>query len=99
MWEQFINWIENHLQPCIYKQYFGFECPGCGLQNSFIELLKGNLWESIKIYPPLLPLITMFIFLFIHILLNLKHGATILKYMFFVNAGGVTINYIFKLIY
>ena len=31
------------------------------MQRSIIELLKGNLWESITLYPPLIPLIILMI--------------------------------------
>ncbi len=34
----------------------------CGFQRALIELLKGNLWESIVIFPALIPLIiTLFL--------------------------------------
>ena len=67
MLEDIIGWLESHLQPCVYKKELGFECPGCGLQRSLIELLKGNIIESIMIYPGLLPTIGLFLFLILHI--------------------------------
>lgn len=34
----------------------------CGFQRALIELLKGNLWESMVIFPALIPLIiTLFL--------------------------------------
>lgn len=67
---------------CPYKSNLGIDCPGCGLQRSFIELLKGNIWESIQLYPALLPMIFMFTFLVAHIKFQFKHGAAILKWTF-----------------
>ena len=52
-----IDWLEEHTVPCLYKKFLGVECPGCGMQTSLIELLKGNVIESIKLFPPLLPII------------------------------------------
>lgn len=43
--------------PCQYKQIFDISCPMCGFQRSFIELLKGNFYESFTIYPAMLPII------------------------------------------
>jgi hypothetical protein len=98
MLEDIIGWLERHLQPCIYKENLGFECPGCGLQRSLIELLKGNLVESIMIYPGLLPTIGLFIFLILHLIFNFKNGATLLKYIFITDVMIIMISYIIKLI-
>jgi hypothetical protein len=93
-----IHWLENHIVPCIFKKYFDIECPGCGMQRSFIELLKGNLSESIKIYPPLIPMIIMVLLLILHLIFKLKNGAKVLKISFIFVALIIIINYILKLI-
>ena len=57
-----VEWLENHMLPCHYKQFLGISCPMCGFQRALIELLKGNLWESMVIFPALIPLIiTLFL--------------------------------------
>ena len=42
------------------------------MQRAFVELLKGNLWMSLKLYPALLPMIIMIFYLFLH--LGFKFG-------------------------
>ena len=32
----------DYLIPCLWKTFFGFECPGCGITSSIIEIIKGN---------------------------------------------------------
>ena len=96
--EDVINWLENHSQPCFYKEFFGFECPGCGMQRAFVELLKGNLYESILLYPPLLPILFLITFFISHLIFKIKQGAIILKYMFNVTVLVILINYLYKLI-
>jgi hypothetical protein len=91
-----VHWLENHMMPCPYKQHLGVDCPGCGMQRSIIELLKGNLWESIVTYPPLIPMAIMIIYLFLHLIFKFKRGAQIVKYMFIFVAIIITINYISK---
>jgi hypothetical protein len=91
-----VHWLENHMMPCPYKQHLGIDCPGCGMQRSIIELLKGNLWESIVTYPPLIPMAIMIIYLFLHLIFKFKRGAQIVKYMFIFVAIIITINYISK---
>ena len=96
--DSIINWLEQHLQPCFYKEILGFECPGCGMQRALIELLKGNLIQSLKLYPALMPIFILFIFLILHISFNFKKGAAVLKYMFIGNIGIIMISYFIKLI-
>jgi Protein of unknown function (DUF2752) len=54
-----ISWLDAHQLPCLIKKIFHVECPGCGLQRSFIALLQGNILQSIHFYPALLPLIIL----------------------------------------
>ena len=99
MREQLIQWLENHLQPCIYKQSLGIECMGCGFQRALIALLKGNIWESLMLYPGLIPMIVLFGILVLHLIFHLKKGATLLKYLFIGNICIIFISYIIKIIH
>ena len=58
-----ITWLENHLLPCQLKSILGIECPLCGTQRSFVQLLKGNFAESFAIYPPLIFVLIYFVIL------------------------------------
>ncbi len=92
-----IHWLEKHMATCSIKSHTGIDCPGCGMQRSIIELLKGNIWESIQLYPALLPLAFMFTFLTLHLIFNFKNGAKILKISYIVIAAIVLISYFIKI--
>jgi hypothetical protein len=70
---------------CSFQEHAGIPCPGCGIQRSIIALLRGDLLESIILFPALLPMIGMFLFLGVHLLANFKCGALILKILFLTN--------------
>ena len=53
--------------PCSWKEHLGVECPGCGAQRSFLELTQGHIWDSILLFPALLPLLAVVIIAIIHI--------------------------------
>ena len=89
-----IEWLEQHMGTCYFKAYTGINCPGCGMQRSIIELLKGNIWESIKFYPGLLPLLFLFLFLVLHLIFKFNNGTTILKFIYITTASIILINYI-----
>ena len=76
------DWLERHEAACSWKSRFGIECPGCGMQRAFIELLKGNIMESIRIYPALIPMMLLLVFLGLHLVLNFRKGALIIKILF-----------------
>ena len=97
MLEKIINWLELHQQACFYKKYFGVECPGCGMQRSFIELLKGDFVESFILFPALIPTISLIFYLMAHLISKFKNGANILIILFIINTTIVVLSYIYKL--
>lgn len=92
-----LHWLESHMMPCFYKKYFGVDCPGCGMQRSAIELLKGNFAESLHLFPALIPIMIMVGFLGLHLVFKFENGGTWLKYIFIGVATIITISYIAKL--
>jgi len=68
------------------------------MQTALIELLKGNIVESIKVYPALIPTICMFIYLILHLIFKFKNGANFLKYCFIFTVVIIVINYVYKMI-
>jgi hypothetical protein len=97
-YKSFVHWLELHQGTCFYHKYFGVDCPGCGMQRSFIELLKGNFYESFIDYPALLPLLGMFIFLLLHLKFKFSNGAKILIYWFIINVLIIVISYVVKMV-
>jgi hypothetical protein len=98
MLQKIISWLESHQGNCSFREHTGLDCPGCGLQRSILALLEGELLESIMLFPALLPVMAMFVFLGIHLVFKLKHGALILKIFYIGNISIILLNYIFKLI-
>ncbi|WP_410478213.1 DUF2752 domain-containing protein [Pedobacter aquatilis] len=93
----FFDWLSHHLLTCPFKAYFGFDCPGCGFQRSIIAFLKGNIIDSFKIYPATIPLIFLFCFTMLHLKMDFRFGAQLIKLMFIGIAVIILINYIYKI--
>ena len=68
--------------PCFFKHYFGIECPGCGFQRSLWALLQGDLAESLRLYPALIPALCTAGFLLAHLVFRFPRGAQVLTYLF-----------------
>jgi hypothetical protein len=58
--------MEEHMLPCMNKQLFGIECPGCGTQRAIAFLLDGEFYEALKIYPAIYTLILFFLVVGLH---------------------------------
>ncbi len=85
--------------PCAYKQLFGIDCPACGAQRSFIELLKGNFNESFHLYPALLPTIILIIAFILHLSFRLPNGRKTVLWLARIDLVIITISYLYKLIF
>ena len=96
--QSIINWLKNHFMTCPYKAMSGADCPGCGMQRAFIELLKGNIVESIQLYPALLPTIFTLLFTILHLIFKFKNGAAIVKYSFIITVSIVVISFLLKMV-
>ncbi len=92
------DWFEKHSLPCFYKQCFHIDCPGCGAQRAFVELLRGHMKQSVILYPALIPILIMIFYLFLHLKYKYINGAENLKRLFILNTIIILFNYIYKLI-
>jgi Protein of unknown function (DUF2752) len=93
-----IYWLEANLLPCPSRLFFHFECPGCGLQTGIIALLKGDIRNSIAIYPASIPILIMFIFLLLHLKFKFTRGAGILTILYIFCAAIILVSYIYKIL-
>ena len=92
-----IDWLEHNLLSCPIKQNFGIDCPGCGIQRSFVALMKGDVLESLKFYPATIPIITLFALTIVHLKFDLKNGAFFIKLLYIAITLIIVINYIYKI--
>ncbi|ARS42792.1 hypothetical protein CA265_25260 [Sphingobacteriaceae bacterium GW460-11-11-14-LB5] len=93
----FFDWVGAHLFSCPFKAHFGIDCPGCGLQRSVLALLRGDIIASFKFYPATIPLIFVVVFTIIHLKVDFKFGAQLIKIVFAGVAVIILINYIYKI--
>ena len=93
------DWLEGHQGTCLIKSTTGVDCPGCGLQRSFIALLRGDLHEAWHMYPPLFPLLlTALLILFVIFFRRYQWRGKALLASFFLTLGFVVVNYISKFV-
>ena len=93
-----ITWLEKHQLPCLFRQLTHIDCPGCGMQRSFLLLLGGDVAGSFRMYPALIPVLLLFGLLILHVVFKFRWGAAMLKYSFFFCAGIILLGYVYKMV-
>jgi hypothetical protein len=92
------NWVEAHQLVCPVKKYVHIDCPGCGLQRSFVALLKGDILLSIHYHPVTVPLLLFFLYGMLHAIFKFKHGNKIVLYVYLFVAAILVSNYIYRIV-
>jgi hypothetical protein len=78
------------LLNCLFKEYFGYDCPGCGIQRAFLYLIKGDLEKSLILFPPLLLYIALLILLIFSVVFNFNISY---KWFVFLTCSAVIIQF------
>jgi uncharacterized protein DUF2752 len=90
------GYLEQHQVPCFFKSTLGIACPGCGMQRSFIALLRGDLLQSLQYHPALLPLLLTSLLLFVQLKVKHPAGGKWLMWAFIAVAGITLAQYAVK---
>lgn len=83
--------------PCMNKQLFGVECPGCGTQRAIAFLLEGEFYEAFKIFPAIYTLGLFFILLGLHLLDKKRNYAKLVIASAILNGAVILIAYLIKI--
>ena len=89
--------MEEHMLPCMNKQLFGVECPGCGTQRAIAFLLEGEFYEAFKIFPAIYTLGLFFIFLALHLLDKKRNYYKLVIASAILNGAVILIAYFIKI--
>ena len=83
--------------PCLFKQITGVDCPGCGAQRSFDLLIHGQLIESFKLYPALVPLLFLIISFLFDFIFKQKNESNRTWYLAIFSLILIVISYAYKI--
>ncbi|MBN8785748.1 MAG: DUF2752 domain-containing protein [Terrimonas sp.] len=97
MFAEWINWLEHNLLQCPSVKYLNMQCPGCGMQRSFIALMKGDLLDSLQLYPALIPIFILVIFSFFHLIYRFSFGTKVIIGLQVIVVAIIVAHYFFKI--
>jgi len=94
--QEFAEWFSEHQLPCVWKHYFGIDCPFCGFQRAVIALLQGDIWKSITLFPALLPMMATGFLIFIYFIFSVQKLKKTLNILLIADLLILIANCIFK---
>lgn len=92
-----LGWLQGHMLTCPLKKMFHIDCPGCGMQRSFLALLNGDMYTSWMFYPPTIPMLSLLAFTLLHVKYRFVHGASIIKYLQLTIGIMIFVFYVYKI--
>ena len=66
------------------------------MQRAFVLLLRGDVRDSLLMFPALIPILLMLCYLVFHLKFNFGNGARNLKFLLILNATIIVFSYIYK---
>lgn len=89
--------LEDFMIPCMSKQLFGLDCPGCGMQRSVALLFRGDFAEAFHMFPAIYTTIPLFIFIGLHFVDKRRNYTKLIIPFAIVNAVIMITAYFYKL--
>lgn len=88
--------LEDFMLPCMSKQLFGMDCPGCGMQRSLLLVLKGDFADAFFMFPAIYTTIIFFLSVGLHFVDKSRNYHKIIVPIAVINALIMIISYIYK---
>lgn len=89
--------LEDFMIPCMSKQLFGLDCPGCGMQRSVALLFRGDFAEAFHMFPAIYTTIPLFIFIGLHFVDKRRNYTKLIIPFAIINAVIMITAYFYKL--
>ena len=89
--------MKEHMLPCMNKQLFGVECPGCGTQRAIAFLLEGEFYEAFKMFPAIYTVAIFFVLLGLHLIDKKRNYSKLVIASAILNGAVIIIAYFIKI--
>ncbi len=88
---------KDYMLPCLNKQMFGIDCPGCGIQRAAFLLYKGEFLAAFEMYPAIYTLVLLLFFLGADLLIRFKFAFQIKLFLLLLNVVIIVGSYVLKM--
>ena len=89
--------MEDYMLPCLFKQTFGIDCIGCGIQRSIAFLLKGQFENAFYMFPAIYTTLLFFLSVGLFVVDKKHNYQKIVISLAIVNATIMIISYVYKM--
>ncbi len=99
LWTSAVHWLEQHQMPCPFKAWFYLPCPGCGFQRSLVAFMKGEWLLSFEMYPGLIPLLGLLLFVLLHVRKQFTTGASWIQSGYLFVTALILLSYVTRILH
>ena len=89
--------MEDYMLPCLFKQTFGIDCIGCGIQRSIAFLFKGQFENAFYMFPAIYTTLLFFLSVGLFVVDKKHNYQKIVITLAIVNAIIMIISYVYKM--
>ncbi len=89
---------EKYMIPCMNKQIFGFDCPGCGTQRAFVMVFNGEFSNAFHMFPAIYTTIIFFVVVGLNFIDKSRNYHKLIISLAVINTLIMIISYIYKII-
>lgn len=89
--------MEKYMLPCMNKSIFGIECPGCGLQRSFLMLCEGRFVDAFFMFPAIYTTIAFVMLIGLHFTDRSRNYVKAIIWTAIANGTITIVSYILKM--
>lgn len=83
--------------PCMFKQMFGIDCIGCGIQRSLELILHGEFSEAFAMFPAIYTTLLLFLSIALFIVDRKHNYQKIVISLAILNAVIMIVSYVYKM--
>lgn len=90
---------EKFMIPCMNKQIFGFDCPGCGTQRAFVMLVNGDFSGAFHMFPAIYTTVLFFVAVGLNFIDKSRNYHKAIIGLAVINTVIMLSSYLYKIIY
>ncbi|MBF0693596.1 MAG: DUF2752 domain-containing protein [Flavobacterium sp.] len=89
--------MDKYMLPCMNKQLFGIDCPGCGTQRAFMSLMRGDFLEAWNLFPAIYSTLLLFLLIGVHLIDKSRNYTRIIIVTAIANGAIMIFSYLYKM--
>lgn len=89
--------MEKYMLPCMFKEFLGVDCIGCGIQRSINLILQGEFEKAFYMFPAIYTTFLFFITIGLFVVDKKHNYSKLIISLAIINAIIMIVSYVYKM--